>query len=113
MKSKKQSRLRIKKRIRKKISGSDVMPRLAVYRSNKNIACQLVDDVAGVTLLSASSKELGGGKTVEIARKVGALLADKAKASNVDRVVFDRSGYIYHGKVKALAEGARGAGLQF
>jgi large subunit ribosomal protein L18 len=106
-------RERIKYRIRKRIKGSAAKPRLAVYRSNKNIYCQLIDDLDGKTLASASSKDVGGTINVESAKKVGAAIADKAKASGITTVVFDRGGYIYHGRIKALADGAREGGLQF
>ncbi len=114
MKSKRVQRLKAKMRIRTKISGTDSIPRLSVFRSNKQIYCQLIDDTAGYTLASASSKEVdAAGAKSEIAKKVGALLADKAKAKNIESIVFDRSGYPYHGRVKSLAEGAREGGLKF
>ena len=110
-------RLRIKKSIRKKIFGTAEQPRLSVYRSNKDIYVQLIDDVAGLTLASASSteKELkdSKGSKVEAAQLVGKKIAEKAKAAGVENVVFDRNGYLYHGRVKALAEGAREGGLKF
>ena len=105
---------RIQYRIRKKINGTATKPRLAVYRSNKSIYCQLIDDVAGHTLAAASSTECkAAGPKVEQAKEVGKLIAEKAKAANISGVVFDRGGYLYHGRVKALADGAREAGLQF
>ena len=105
---------RIQYRIRKKINGTATKPRLAVYRSNKSIYCQLIDDVAGHTLAAASSTECKAtGPKVEQAKAVGKLIAEKAQAANISGVVFDRGGYLYHGRVKALAEGAREAGLQF
>ena len=114
MKSKRESRLRIKKRIRKSISGTDSKPRLAVFRSNKSIYCQLIDDLSGRTITSASSKEVDAtGTAVEVSKKVGAKIAEKAKSANISDIVFDRSGYIYHGRIKALAEGAREGGLNF
>lgn len=114
MKTKRQSRLRIKKRIRKTISGTATKPRLSVYRSNKGIYCQLIDDLSGVTLASASSKEVGSADTnIELSKLVGKKVAEKALANNISQVVFDRSGYIYHGRIKALADGAREAGLKF
>jgi large subunit ribosomal protein L18 len=102
-------------RIRHTLHGTSERPRLSVYRSNTNIYAQLIDDVNGVTLASASSiKDVKGAKnTVETASKVGKILADKALKSNIKSIVFDRSGYLYHGRVKALAEAAREAGLEF
>ena len=114
MLSKVQKRKNVRMRIRTKISGTSARPRFTVFKSNKAIYCQLIDDVNGVTLAAASSKELNkGGATVEVAKEVGKLIANKAKENNIDNVVFDRSGYIYHGRVKAMAEGAREAGLKF
>jgi large subunit ribosomal protein L18 len=114
MKSKRESRSRIKKRIRKSISGTDSMPRLAVFRSNKGIYCQLIDDLSGRTLTSASSREVDTtGTAVEVSKRVGSKIAEKAKSANISDIVFDRSGYIYHGRIKALAEGAREGGLNF
>lgn len=108
------ARQKIKLRIRKSINGTADRPRLSVFRSNKEIYCQLIDDTNGQTLASSSSKTLEkGANKVETAKKVGMDLAEKAKAHNVEVVVFDRSGYIYHGRIKALAEGAREGGLQF
>jgi large subunit ribosomal protein L18 len=107
---------RIKQGIRKKINGTAERPRLTVYRSNRDIYAQLVDDERGVTLLGASSKAAGdtAGKTpIEKAKAVGQALAERAKAENISGVVFDRNGYLYHGRVKALAEGAREGGLNF
>ena len=103
-------------RVRGKISGTPECPRLNVFRSNANIYAQLIDDVNGVTLASASTLEKGfEGATgnVEAAKKVGAALAERAKAKGIEQVVFDRGGYIFHGRVAALAEGAREAGLKF
>lgn len=104
-------------RIRKNISGTPSLPRLNVYRSNANIYAQVIDDVNGVTLVSASSidKELKleNGSNVEAAKQVGTLVAKRALEKNIDRVVFDRGGYLYHGRVKALADAAREAGLKF
>ena len=104
-------------RIRKNISGSTAIPRLNVYRSNANIFAQIIDDVKGVTLASASSidKELKieNGSNIEAAKKVGALVAERAKKLNIETVVFDRGGYLFHGRVKALADAAREAGLKF
>jgi large subunit ribosomal protein L18 len=108
-------RLRIKKSIRRKISGSDSRPRLSVFKSNTGIYAQLVDDLKGHTLAHASSKELGSAKNINVSfsKEVGKKLAERAVAKGVTEVVFDRSGYIYHGNVKALAEGAREGGLKF
>lgn len=108
-------RLSIKKGIRRKISGTPGRPRLSVFRSNTAIYAQIIDDTKGVTLTSASSVEVEKGRSanVAIAAKVGKLLAEKAKQAGIEAVVFDRNGYLYHGKVKALADGAREGGLQF
>lgn len=103
-------------RIRKNISGTETCPRLAVYRSNKHIYAQIIDDVAGATLISASSKDAGfegNGGNKEAAKKVGLALAEKATAKGISDVVFDRGGLIYHGRVAALADGAREGGLKF
>ena len=114
-KDKNVSRVRRHARVRAKLSGSAEAPRLCVYRSNKNIEAQLIDDVKGVTLVSSSSMalKLENGSNVEAAAKVGKDIAEKALAKKIKKVVFDRSGYIYHGRVKALAEAAREAGLDF
>ncbi len=109
-------RLKRHKRVRAKISGTPEMPRLNVFRSEANIYAQVIDDVNGVTLASASSLDKaiegnGGNKTA--ARAVGKLVAERAKAKGIETVVFDRGGYLYHGRVKALAEGAREGGLKF
>jgi len=108
-------RQRIRFRIRKTISGTATNPRLSVFRSNKEIYAQIIDDVNGVTLLSASSreKEIGKGTNVEIAAAVGKLVAEKALKAGIDTITFDRGGYLYHGRIKSLAEGARAAGLKF
>jgi len=108
-------RQRIKFRIRKIVSGTAAKPRLSVFRSNKEIYAQLIDDVNGVTLLAASSreKEIGKGTNVEVATAVGKLVAEKALKAGIDAVTFDRGGYLYHGRIKSLAEGARAAGLKF
>ena len=107
-------RLRVRNKLRKVNAGR---PRLSVHRSNKNISVQLIDDVNGVTLASASSleKDLGvvGKNNVEAATKVGAAIAERAKAAGVEECYFDRGGFIFHGKVKALAEAAREGGLKF
>jgi len=110
--TKQQSRQRIHLRVRKKMSGTQERPRLSVYRSNKSIYCQIIDDLAGHTLASAHSKDVSGTK-IEQALQVGKLIAERAQAAGVTTVVFDRSGYLYHGRVKSLAEGAREGGLQF
>ena len=109
-------RLKRHVRVRGKISGTPECPRLNVFRSNANIYAQIIDDVNGVTLVAANTLEKGfEGATgnVEAAKKVGATLAERAKAKGIEQVVFDRGGYIYHGRVAALAEGAREAGLKF
>ena len=113
--SKTARRKRIHHRIRKKMEGSDVRPRLSVYRSNKQIYCQLIDDQTGTTLASASSNDEGisGENKSELAAKVGELIGERAQALNISEVVFDRGGYLFHGRVKALAEGARSKGLKF
>ena len=113
--SKLQRRARIKRRIRKIISGTATKPRLSVYRSNKEIYAQLVDDVNGVTLASVSSrdKDLKASSKAEAATAVGKSIAEKAIKSGVETVAFDRNGYLYHGRVKVLAEAAREAGLKF
>ena len=113
--SKNVSRLRRHARVRKHLSGTPACPRLCVYRSNKNIEAQLIDDVNKVTLASSSSTslKLENGGNVEAAKKVGLDLAKKALAKKITTIVFDRSGYIYHGRVAALAEGAREGGLKF
>jgi large subunit ribosomal protein L18 len=110
-------RLRIKLRIRKVVKGSQERPRLTVFRSSKQIYVQLIDDQAGKTLAAASSGEKGileqKGTKTEKAKMVGQLIAERAKELNIDSVVFDRNGYLYHGRVKALAEAAREGGLKF
>jgi len=108
-------RRRIHIRIRKKLSGTAERPRLAVFRSLKHIYVQVIDDRAGVTLVSASSAEKGGanGGNVAGAKAIGKLVAERAKEKGISAVVFDRGGFLYHGRVKALADAAREAGLQF
>ncbi|MDY3090966.1 MAG: 50S ribosomal protein L18 [Porphyromonas sp.] len=107
-------RLKIKARIRGKVSGTASCPRLTVFRSNKQIYAQVIDDEAGVTLASASSLKLEAtGTKQEIAALVGAEVAKAALAAGIETVVFDRNGYLYHGRVKQLADGARAAGLKF
>ena len=112
IKSKKDSRQKVRFAIRKKVSGTSERPRLAVFRSNKEIYAQIIDDVTGTTLTSASSSEAKGNKT-EQAAVAGKLIADNAKKAGVESVVFDRGGFLYHGRVKALADSAREAGLKF
>ena len=112
-------RQRIQYRIRKRVSGTPERPRMAVYRSNKQIYVQLIDDVAGVTLASASSVDqnlaqfVKGKSGVEVAKLVGKLAAERAIEKGVSQVAFDRGGYLYHGKVKSLADAAREGGLNF
>lgn len=107
-------RLRIKRRIRKKISGTEAKPRLSVFRSNKQIYGQIIDDLNGKTLVSASSvKEDLKGNKVEQAQSIGKAVAEKAVAAGIKNVVFDRNGYLYHGRVKAFADAAREGGLEF
>ena len=109
-----EKRLRIKRRVRGKISGSAELPRLSVYKSNKEIYAQLIDDKEGKTLASASSRALNAkGTKVEVSAEVGKAIAEKAKAAGIESVVFDRNGFVYHGRVKALADGAREGGLKF
>ena len=112
--SKSARRIKIRKRIRKTVNGSAARPRLSVFRSNKEIYAQVINDVDGVTIASASSRELKStaGK-VEVAKEVGIAVAAKAKAAGIESVSFDRGGYLYHGRVLSLAEGAREGGLKF
>ena len=108
------NRTRIKYRIRKKVSGTSAKPRLSVFRSNKQIYCQLIDDINGVTLASANSRAVNvSGDKKAVAGEVGKLIASKAKGAGITTVVFDRGGYLYHGRVKSLADGAREGGLIF
>ena len=113
--TKSERRQRIKFRIRKIVSGTAATPRLSVFRSNKEIYAQIINDVDGVTLLAVSSreKEVGQGTKIEVAAVVGKLVAEKAQKAGIDSVVFDRGGNLYHGRIKSLAEGARAAGLKF
>ena len=112
-------RIRIHQRIRKTLSGTPVRPRLAVFRSNKHIYAQIIDDAKGTTVTAASSldpdtkKDLKNGGNVAAAKAVGKLIAQRAKAKGIDAVLFDRGGYLYHGRIKALADAAREAGLKF
>ncbi|MBD3903728.1 50S ribosomal protein L18 [Chryseobacterium sp. Ch-15] len=114
--SKLEKRIRIKRRVRGKISGSADLPRLSVYKSNKEIYAQLIDDKDGKTLASASSREKGvdaNGTKSEVSAAVGKAIAAKAIAAGIETIVFDRNGFVYHGRVKALADGAREGGLKF
>ncbi|ANU64521.1 MULTISPECIES: 50S ribosomal protein L18 [Muribaculaceae] len=111
--SKIQRRNKIKTRIRGKVSGTAARPRMTVFRSNKQIYVQLVDDQEGKTLVSASSKGIEEGTKIEIAAKVGKAAAEKALAAGITEVVFDRNGYLFHGRVKSLADAAREGGLKF
>ncbi|MFP9118248.1 50S ribosomal protein L18 [Flavobacterium sp. RNTU_13] len=113
--NKSERRQRIKFRIRKIVSGTATQPRLSVFRSNKEIYAQIIDDTTGVTLASASSREKGveKGTNIETAAAVGKLVAERALQAGISTISFDRGGYLYHGRVKSLAEGAREAGLKF
>ena len=118
MKNKKEfQRSRAKRRVRAKISGTGERPRLSVFRSNKQIYAQLIDDSTATTLVAASSKHESiaskNALKLEQAKLVGELLAERAKEAEIENVVFDRNGYVYHGRVKALADGAREGGLKF
>ena len=115
--TKNERRIRIKSRIRKVVSGTETRPRLAVFRSNKEIYAQVVDDVTGKTVAAASSRDKdiasSKGNKTEIAALVGKSVAEKAMKAGIETISFDRGGYLYHGRVKSLAEGAREAGLKF
>lgn len=111
--SKIQRRNKIKTRIRGKVSGTAARPRMTVFRSNKQIYVQLIDDEAGKTLCASSSKGLEAAPKIEMAAKVGKAIAEKALAAGITEVVFDRNGYLFHGRVKSLAEAAREGGLKF
>ena len=114
--SKSDRRRRIHNRVRRKVSGTAQRPRLAVFRSNKAIYCQLIDDSKGVTLAAASSRDEGfsaSGTKSDVAKAVGQAVAQRATDAGINTVVFDRGGYLFHGRVKALAEGAREGGLKF
>jgi len=114
--SKKDRRLRIKRRIRKIVTGTAEQPRLAVFRSNNEIYAQIINDVTGTTLVSASSKQKNikaKGTKIEMATTVGRAIAEKAVKEGIEQIAFDRGGYLYHGRVKALAEAAREGGLKF
>lgn len=114
--SRNDTRLRIHRRIRRRVAGSPVRPRLAVFRSLNHIYAQVIDDAAGRTLVAASSTEKdlrGKGGNVEGAKLIGRAVAERARQKGIAKVVFDRGGYLYHGRVKALADAAREAGLEF
>ena len=116
--SKRERRLKIKNRIRKDMSGSTEVPRLSVFRSNRQISVQVIDDLNGRTLVSASSLEKDIAqkesiKKIDQAKLVGKLIAEKALANGISKVVFDRNGYLYHGRIKSLADAAREGGLKF
>jgi large subunit ribosomal protein L18 len=113
--SKQDRRLRIRRRIRKTVSGNSAVPRLSVFRSNKDIYVQLINDEEGKTLLSVSSLKMESkGKTkVQVSYEVGKVIAEKAKEAGIEKIVFDRGGYLYHGRVKSLADGVREGGLKF
>ena len=113
MTTKIERRLKIKTRIRGKISGTAQRPRMTVFRSNKQIYVQLIDDIAGKTLAAASSRSIEGGNKEEQAAQVGAEIAKKAQEAGITTVVFDRNGYLYHGRIKELADAARNGGLKF
>jgi large subunit ribosomal protein L18 len=108
-------RAKIRAKIRSKISGSATRPRLAIYRSNASIYAQIIDDLSGTTLVSASTNDLkkAKGTKVDLSKEVGKKIAELAVSKGVTEVVFDRAGYLYHGRVKALADGAREGGLKF
>ena len=110
---KQERRIKIKYRIRKNVNGTAERPRMTVFRSNKQIYVQIINDVIGKTLVSASSAGLEAMPKIAQAEKVGALVAEKAQAAGITSVVFDRNGYLYHGRVKALADAARNGGLNF
>ena len=117
-KARRQGRIRRHRRVRKKVHGTAARPRLAVFRSNKHIAAQIIDDDTGVTIAAASTVEAGqrkegSGATVAAAQRVGELVAQRAKDAGVTTVVFDRGGFAYHGRIAAIADAARDAGLEF
>ena len=118
LKSKSDARARRHARLRKKVVGTAARPRLAVFRSNKHLTLQVIDDVAGRTIVAASTTEAGvksegSGATVDAATRLGTLIADRAKAAGITQVVFDRGGFAYHGRIAAVAAAAREAGLEF
>jgi large subunit ribosomal protein L18 len=112
-KTREQQRYRRHLRVRKKVSGTADRPRLVIFRSLKHISAQIVDDVAGRTLLTVSSTDVESGKKTEKSLEVGKRIAERAKSAGITKVVFDRAGYKYHGRVKAVADGARKGGLEF
>jgi large subunit ribosomal protein L18 len=117
-KKRREARIRRHGRVRKRITGTPVRPRLAVFRSNKHLVLQVIDDLTGTTLVAASTVEPavraeGGTGNVDGAARVGRLVAERAKAKGIEKVVFDRGGFLYHGRVKAAADAAREAGLEF
>ena len=117
-KARREGRIRRHRRVRKNVHGTPERPRLAVYRSNKHISAQVIDDDAGRTLAAASTAEAdqraaGSGSTVDAAGRIGQLVAERAKAAGIDKVVFDRGGFRYHGRIAAVADAARKAGLEF
>jgi large subunit ribosomal protein L18 len=116
-KARREGRIRRHRRVRKKIHGTAARPRLAVHRSNRHLSVQVIDDDAGRTLASASTTEAdlrsSGGSSVEAAARIGTLIAERAKAAGIDKVVFDRGGFGYHGRIAAVASAAREAGLEF
>ena len=116
--ARREGRLRRHRRVRKKIYGTAARPRLAVHRSNKHLTAQVIDDDAGTTLASVSTTEAdqrssGSGGSVDAAARVGTLIAERAKAAGIDKVVFDRGGFAFHGRIEAVATAARDAGLEF
>ncbi|MEA2097749.1 MAG: 50S ribosomal protein L18 [Patescibacteria group bacterium] len=112
--AKKQAKTRRHKRVRSKITGTAAIPRLNLFRSNKGLFVQLINDDLGITIASVSEKEVKGKNVkIDIAKEVGKLIAKKAQEKNIDKVVFDKGGYKYHGRIKAVAEGAREEGLKF
>ena len=116
-KQKREARIRRHRRVRKHVRGTAERPRLAVFRSNQHISAQIIDDVSGRTLAAASTVETGtatgGTSNITAATAVGRLVADRAKAAGIEKVVFDRGGFLYHGRVAAVADAARDAGLEF
>ncbi len=113
-KTKRENRIKRHRRVRAKVFGSSKIPRLNLYRSNKGLFIQLIDDQAGATLASVNNKEVKSGKTkTEKAKEAGKLIAEKAKKADIKKVVFDRGGFQYHGRVRAIADGAREGGLEF
>jgi large subunit ribosomal protein L18 len=114
---KRDARIRRHRRVRKQVRGTATRPRMAVYRSNRHINAQIIDDINGRTIVAASSVEtgvaIGGTSNIAAATAVGKLLAERAKAAGIDKVVFDRGGFLYHGRVAAVADAAREAGLEF